>query len=135
MFPHCLPSVNRIGYAPSRAQTGLPAADQRRPPSPAARPRGRAVRRARLRRAVDVRELIDRVREETAQRILAGVGDHRPAVRAAVRGWLWSMDGVCLDWVTEGDLERDEVAGLLLGTLRGTLAAAGLDLERALAPT
>ena len=45
----------------------------------------------------EVRELIDRVREETAQRILAGLGDRRPAVRAAVRGWLWSMDGVCLD--------------------------------------
>ena len=45
------------------------------------------------------------------------------------------MDGVCLDWVTEGDLDRAEVAGLLLGTLRGTLAAAGLDLERALAGT
>jgi hypothetical protein len=81
----------------------------------------------------EVRELIDRVREETAQRILAGLGDRRPAVRAAVRGWLWSMDGVCLDWVTEGDLGRDEVADLLLGTLRGTLAAAGLDLEKALA--
>ena len=83
----------------------------------------------------EVRELIDRVREETAQRILAGLGDRRPTVRAAVRGWLWSMDGVCLDWVTEGDLDRAEVAGLLLGTLRGTLAAAGLDLERALAGT
>jgi AcrR family transcriptional regulator len=81
----------------------------------------------------EVRELIDRVREDTAQRILAGLGDRRPAVRAAVRGWLWSMDGVCLDWVTEGDLEREEVAGLLLGTLRRTLAAAGLDLEKALA--
>jgi AcrR family transcriptional regulator len=76
----------------------------------------------------EVRDLIDRVREETAQRILTGLGDERPRVRAAVRGWLWSMDGVCLDWVSEGDLSRDEVRELLLGMLAGDLAAAGAAL-------
>jgi AcrR family transcriptional regulator len=81
----------------------------------------------------EVRELIDRVREETARRILAGLGDERPAVRAAVRGWLWSMDGVCLDWVTHGDLTRDEVRELLLGMLSGALAAAGVEAPEALA--
>jgi AcrR family transcriptional regulator len=80
----------------------------------------------------EVRELIDGVREQTAQRILDGLGDRRPAVRATVRGWLWTMDGVCLDWVGEGDLERDEVRALLLGTLGGALSAAGLDPDRAL---
>ena len=73
----------------------------------------------------EVRELIDRVREETADRIVEGLGDDRPAVRAAVRGWLWSMDGVCLDWVTEGDLDRDQVRALLLGTLQAALQPAG----------
>ncbi|HEX2086724.1 MAG TPA: TetR/AcrR family transcriptional regulator [Solirubrobacteraceae bacterium] len=81
----------------------------------------------------EVRELIDRVREETAQRILAGIvpdGDPPPKVRAAVRAWLWYMDGVCLDWVREKDLGRDEVHGLLLGTLLGALTAAGFDPTR-----
>ena len=73
----------------------------------------------------EVRELIDRVREETAGRIVAGLGDDRPIVRAAVRGWLWSMDGVCLSWVGDGALTKDEVRALLLGTLTGALAAAG----------
>ena len=41
-----------------------------------------------------------------------------PKVRAAVRGWLWFMDGVCLDWVAEQDLTRAEVHGLLLGQPR-----------------
>ena len=50
-----------------------------------------------------------------------------PPVRTAVRAWLWYMDGVCLDWVHEGDLDRDAVRGLLLGTLLGALTAAGLD--------
>jgi len=81
----------------------------------------------------EVRELIDRVREETMRRIVDGLADDRPAVRAAVRGWLWSMDGVCLSWVTDGDLSRDDVRGLLLGTLAGALAAAGVDVGAALA--
>ncbi len=78
----------------------------------------------------EVRELIDRVREETARRILEGLaaeGGAPPQVRAAVRGWLWFMDGVCLDWVRERDLHRDEVHGLLLGSLFGALNAAGYD--------
>jgi AcrR family transcriptional regulator len=76
----------------------------------------------------EVRELIERVREETARRLLDSLGDRvTPPVRTAVRAWLWYMDGVCLDWVHEGDLDRDAVRGLLLGTLLGALTAAGLD--------
>ena len=81
----------------------------------------------------EVRELIDRVRGETATRILDGIvpdGPPPPKVRAAVRAWLWYMDGVCLDWVREGDLTRDDVAGLLLGTLIGALTAADFDVAR-----
>jgi AcrR family transcriptional regulator len=79
----------------------------------------------------EVREVIDRVREETARRILDGLGDDRPVVRAAVRGWLWSMDGVCLDWVTQRSMSKDEVRDLLLGMLTGALGAAGVDADRA----
>jgi AcrR family transcriptional regulator len=76
----------------------------------------------------EVRELIDDVRERTAQRILAGLvpgSTPKPTVRAAVRGWLWFMDGACLDWVRERDIERDELRGLLLGTLMGAIVAVG----------
>ncbi len=48
-----------------------------------------------------------------------------PPLHAAVRGWLWFMDGVCQDWLANGGLTRDEVLGLLLGTLAGTIYAAG----------
>ncbi len=81
----------------------------------------------------EVRELIDRVRDETASRILDGIAGGEPAppkVRAAVRAWLWYMDGVCLDWVRENDLSREDVQGLLLGTLVGALTAAGFDPAR-----
>jgi AcrR family transcriptional regulator len=73
----------------------------------------------------DVREIVDRVRDRTAERILAGLGVATPAARAAVRGWLWFVDGVCLDWVTRRELDRGQVLGLLLGTLYGALASAG----------
>jgi AcrR family transcriptional regulator len=73
----------------------------------------------------DVREIVDRVRDETAERILEGLGADTPAASAAVRGWLWFVDGVCHEWVTKGDLDRGQVLGLLLGTLYGALTSAG----------
>ena len=79
----------------------------------------------------EARELIDRVREESTRTIVEGLGDDRPVVRAAVRGWLWSMDGVCLSWVADDTLTKDEVRGLLLGLLGGALAAAGVELPSA----
>jgi AcrR family transcriptional regulator len=76
--------------------------------------------------APEVREMVDNVRETTSDQILAGLfGDQVPAkARAAVRGWLWYMDGVLLDWVEHRDLDRAEVRDLLLGTLGAALAAA-----------
>lgn len=85
----------------------------------------------------EVRELIDRVREDTAQQILCGLcpdGPPPPKLRAAVRGWLWYMDGVNMDWVLEGDLTRDDVHGLLVGSLLGDLTAAGFDVSTLLDP-
>jgi AcrR family transcriptional regulator len=71
---------------------------------------------------------LERVRDTTARRILAGVapeGESAPALRAAVRGWLWFMDGAILDWLEHRDLERPRLRALLLGTLLGAVAAAG----------
>lgn len=74
----------------------------------------------------EVRELVDSVRAETAQRILDGIGTDAPAARAAVHGWLWFLDGVCLDWLEHRDLGRDAVRDLVLGTLLMSLSAAGI---------
>jgi AcrR family transcriptional regulator len=76
----------------------------------------------------EVRALLDRVRAETAQRIVDGVRGDEPAtpvLRAAVTGWLWFMDGVCLEWLAHGDMDRETVHGLLLATLLGAVLAAG----------
>lgn len=74
----------------------------------------------------EVRELVDEVRRRTAARILEGVypGGAPPKARAAVHGWLWFMDGACLDWIEHRDISRDELRDLLLGTLLGALTAA-----------
>jgi AcrR family transcriptional regulator len=79
-----------------------------------------------------VREIVDRVRRETADRIVRGVAGERPptpALRAAVRGWLWFMDGVLEDWLEHRDMDRAQLHGLLLGTLLGAVTAAGQPLD------
>jgi AcrR family transcriptional regulator len=85
----------------------------------------------------EVRELVEAVRDATAERILAGIadGEPAPALRAAVRGWLWFMDGAVLDWLEHRDMDRAQLHALLLGTLAGAAGAAGghglrLDVER-----
>ncbi len=76
----------------------------------------------------EVRELVDQVRSGTADRILAGLSPDSPpppALRAAVHGWLWFMDGALMDWLEHRDLERPQLLGLLLGTLLGAVTASG----------
>src|SRR5262245_57212715 len=76
----------------------------------------------------EARELVDRVRHDTADLILAGLTGGEtppPELRTAVRGWLWFMDGVCLEWLERRDMERPQVIGLLLGTLLGAITASG----------
>jgi AcrR family transcriptional regulator len=76
----------------------------------------------------EVRVLIDQIRDATSARIVDGLADGRPVpgqVRAAVRAWLWYMDGACTDWVEHHDYTREQLRDLLLGTLFGALAAGG----------
>jgi AcrR family transcriptional regulator len=75
----------------------------------------------------EIRKLVDSVRQSTAERILAALyaGAAPPKARIAVKGWLWFMDGACLDWIEGGDVERGELRDMLLGVLMGALGAAG----------
>jgi AcrR family transcriptional regulator len=77
----------------------------------------------------EVRELVDGVRAATAERILAGLkppdGPAPPELRAAVNGWLWFMDGAITDWLAHRDIGRDQLLGLLLGTLYGAVSSSG----------
>lgn len=75
----------------------------------------------------EIRELIAEVRRVTAERILDGLypDSAPPKARIAVSGWLWFMDGACLNWIEHHDVEREELRDLLLGVLMGSLLAAG----------
>lgn len=75
----------------------------------------------------EIRDLIDEVRRRTAERILDGLYPEGapPKARTAVSGWLWFMDGACLNWIEHRDIDREELRDLLLGVLMGALIAAG----------
>src|SRR3954471_11183930 len=72
----------------------------------------------------EVRAMLDRVRGDTAQRIVAGLSPEAPATAAlptAVRGWLGFVEGACRDWVKHRDLDRPTLHGLILATLLGSV--------------
>jgi AcrR family transcriptional regulator len=75
----------------------------------------------------EARSMVDRVRHETVERMLAGLvagGAPAPALRTALHGWLWSVDGACLDWLEHRDIERDQLRELLIGSFAATIMAA-----------
>ncbi len=76
----------------------------------------------------EVKAMIDVIRDATSARILDGLGagdPPPPKMRAAARAWLWYMDGAILDWLEHRDMTRAELRDLLLGSLAGSLSAAG----------
>jgi AcrR family transcriptional regulator len=75
----------------------------------------------------ELRETLSQIRDFTSARVLDGLvpeAERTPAKRAAVRGWLWFMDGVLLDWIERGDRDAGEVADGLVDSLQAVLAAA-----------
>ena len=75
----------------------------------------------------EVGALITDVRDRTSARILDGLGaGPQPKARAAVRAWLWFVDGAILDWLEHRDLDRAQLGRLLLGSLAGALSSAGV---------
>jgi AcrR family transcriptional regulator len=76
----------------------------------------------------EVQALIDQIRHGTSRRIFEGLGAGSappPKLRTAVRAWLWFIDGAILDWLEHRDLTRTELRDFLLGSLAGSLTAAG----------
>jgi AcrR family transcriptional regulator len=82
----------------------------------------------------EVGALITEIRDRTSARILEGLDATTPQARAAVRAWLWYMDGAILDWFEHRDLSREQLCELLLGSLAGALSAAGSRLPSAPPP-
>jgi AcrR family transcriptional regulator len=74
----------------------------------------------------DVRSYMAQVRAGTVERMLEGVvkGGDPAAVRTALHGFLWFMDGACLDWLAHRDLSRGQLRDMLVTTFAGALGAA-----------
>ena len=76
----------------------------------------------------EVGSLVEAIRDHTARRILDRLDTGQnppPQTRTAVRAWLWYLDGAILDWLEHRDMSRTELRDLLLGSLAGSLMAAG----------
>jgi AcrR family transcriptional regulator len=75
----------------------------------------------------ELRETMTAIRDLTSARILDGLVPQKqrtPARRAAVRAWLWFMDGVLADWIEHRDRDADAVADGLVDSLTALLEAA-----------
>jgi len=75
----------------------------------------------------EARELIEGFRRRTLELVLAQLTDTReprPALRAAIKGWLGYMDAVVLDWAESKDLSREKLRDLLVAAFVATLAVA-----------
>jgi AcrR family transcriptional regulator len=75
----------------------------------------------------ELRETMVGIRDFTSARLIDGLvpeGERTPAKRAAVRAWLWFMDGVLADWIQHGDRDADAVSGQLVDSLVALLEAA-----------
>jgi AcrR family transcriptional regulator len=75
----------------------------------------------------ELRETMTAIRDLTSARIIDGLvpePERTPAKRAAVRAWLWFMDGVLLDWIEHGDRDADAVSDQLVESLTALLEAA-----------
>jgi AcrR family transcriptional regulator len=81
----------------------------------------------------EIRAVLEEGRERRVQVLLDGVagqlladgsGRDSPALRAAVQGWIFFVEGVLLRWLDERDLERDQLRELLRSVLIDSLRAA-----------
>lgn len=64
-------------------------------------------------------QIVERARDAIIQRIARGLGveEMEPILRTALRGWLGTCEGACLDWLEHRDVPRHDVAELLLAAL------------------
>ena len=74
----------------------------------------------------DVRSYMEEMRSSTVERMLGVLvkGGDPAAIRTALHGFLWFIDGACLDWLAHRDLARDQLRDLLAATFASTVAAA-----------
>jgi AcrR family transcriptional regulator len=74
----------------------------------------------------DVRSYMAQMRANTVERMIDVLvrGGDPAAVRTALHGFLWFIDGACLDWLANRDLTRDQLRDMLATAFAGAIGAA-----------
>jgi AcrR family transcriptional regulator len=75
----------------------------------------------------EAREIVEGFRARTMQMVLtrlSGRRKPRPALRAAIAGWLGYMDAAIIDWTEHGDLPREKLRDLLVAAFGAALLGA-----------
>ena len=74
----------------------------------------------------DVRSYMAQMRGNTVERMIDVLvrGGDPAAVRTALHGFLWFIDGACLDWLANRDLTRDQLRDMLATAFAGAIGAA-----------
>jgi AcrR family transcriptional regulator len=75
----------------------------------------------------EAREMVEGFRAQTMEMVLvrlSGRRKPRPALRAAIAGWLGYMDATIIDWTQHRDLPREKLRDLLIAAFGATLLAA-----------
>jgi AcrR family transcriptional regulator len=87
-----------------------------------------AVYRGSLASDPEIRAILDDARQAQAERVVAAFAPRarkrRPALLVAARGWTGLVQTMTADWLIDGALPLEEVRDVLVGALRGALAAA-----------
>jgi AcrR family transcriptional regulator len=74
----------------------------------------------------DVRSYMEEMRSSTVERMLGVLvkGGDPAAIRTALHGFLWFIDGACLDWLAHRDLTRDQLRDMLAAAFASAIGAA-----------
>src|SRR3954447_2016949 len=74
----------------------------------------------------DVRSYMAQMRAGTVERMLQALvkGGNPAAIRTALHGFLWFIDGACLDWLASKDPTREQLRDMLAAAFASAVAAA-----------
>jgi AcrR family transcriptional regulator len=73
----------------------------------------------------EVAGIVEGTREAIVTRLVATVGDDRPLMRTAMRGWVGMVEAAATEWVDRAGVDRVPLRALLADALRGAVASAG----------
>ncbi len=74
----------------------------------------------------EISTIVESTRRAIVDSLLTDVGVDapRPVYRLALRGWIGAVEASCVDWLRHGEVSREQLLQIMMGSLQGTLATA-----------